>query len=60
MSMSDRQRLVDLKELLDLLYEKLGEFQKELIVNSHTPAKFELKQHIKRDILPSIRQYEAE
>ncbi|MCX5981118.1 MULTISPECIES: hypothetical protein [unclassified Dolichospermum] len=58
--MTDRQRLVDLKELLDLLYEKLGEFQKELIVNSHTPAKFELKQHIKRDILPSIRQYEAE
>ncbi|MCE2696589.1 MAG: hypothetical protein LW859_23875 [Anabaena sp. 49633_E8] len=58
--MSDRQRLVDLKELLDLLYEKLGEFQKELIVNSHTPAKFELKQRIKREILSSIRQYEAE
>ncbi|MFN7414600.1 MAG: hypothetical protein ACK5RT_11970 [Dolichospermum sp.] len=58
--MSDRQRLVDLKELLDLLYEKLGEFQKELIVNSHPPAKFELKQRIKREILSSIRQYEAE
>jgi len=60
MSMSDRQRLADLKELLDLLYEKLGEFQKELIVNANTPAKFELKQRIKREILPSIRQYEAE
>lgn len=60
MSMSDRQRLVDLKELLDLLYEKLGEFQKELIVNSHTPARFELKQRINREILPSIRKYEAE
>ena len=58
--MSDRQRLADLKELLDLLYEKLGEFQKELIVNANTPAKFELKQRIKREILPSIRQYEAE
>ena len=60
MSMSDRQRLADLEELLDLLYEQLGEFQKELIFNSHTPAKFELKQRIKREILPSIRQYEAE
>jgi hypothetical protein len=60
MSMSDRQRLADLKELLDLLYEKLGEFQIELIVNANTPAKFELKQRIKREILPSIRQYEVE
>lgn len=60
MSMSDRQRLVDLKELLDLLYEKLGEFQRDLIVNSHTPARFELKQRINREILPSIRKYEAE
>lgn len=58
--MNDRQRLADLKELLDLLYEQLGEFQRELIFNAHIPAKFELKQRIKREILPSIRQYEAE
>ncbi|MFM6076618.1 MAG: hypothetical protein ACKPB9_34395 [Dolichospermum sp.] len=58
--MSHRQRLADLEELLDLLYEKLGEFQRELIVNPHPPARFELKQRIKREILPSIRQYEAE
>lgn len=58
--MNDSQRLVDLKELLDLLYEKLGEFQKELIVNPHAPAKFELKQRIKKEILPDIRKYEAE
>jgi len=60
LSMSDRQRLVDLKELLELLYEKLGDFERELIVTASTPAKFELKQRIKREILPSLRQYEAE
>ncbi len=58
--MSDRQRLADLKEHLELLYEKLGEFERELIVTSSAPAKFELKQRIKREILPSLRRYEAE
>ena len=58
--MSDIQRLEDLEGLLELLYEKLGEFERELIVNASTPAKFELKQKIKREILPNIRRYEAE
>ena len=58
--MSDRQRLANLEEHLELLYEKLGEFEKELIITSSTPAKFELKQRIKREILPSLRRYEAE
>ncbi len=58
--MSDRQRLADLEGLLELLYEKLGEFERELIVTASTPAKFELKQKIKREILPNIRRYEAE
>ncbi len=58
--MSARQRLEDLEGLLELLYEKLGEFERELIVTASTPAKFELKQKIKREILPSIRRYEAE
>ncbi len=58
--MNDRQRLTDLEGLLELLYEKLSEFERELIVTASTPAKFELKQKIKREILPSIRQYEAE
>jgi len=43
-----------------LLYEKLGEFEQELIISSSKPAKFELKQRIKREILPNIRRYEAE
>lgn len=58
--MSDRQRLADIKEILELLYEKLGEFEKELIIRDGAPAKFELKQNIKREILPNIRRYEAE
>ncbi|MCC5610140.1 hypothetical protein LC612_26100 [Nostoc sp. CHAB 5834] len=58
--MSDRQRLADLEELLDLLYEKLGSFERDLMVTASTPAKFELKQRIKREILPDIRRYEAE
>lgn len=58
--MSDRQRLADLKNLLALLYEKLGEFEQELIIRDSPLAKFELKQNIKREILPNIRRYEAE
>jgi len=58
--MSDRQRLAHLKNLLELLYEKLGEFEQELIISGSTPAKFELKHKIKREILPDIRRYEAE
>ena len=58
--MTDRARLNDLKDILDLLYEKLGEFEKELIINSSKPANFELKQRIKREIFPDIRKYETE
>jgi hypothetical protein len=58
--MSDRQRVADLKNLLALLYEKLGDFEQELIICANAPAKFELKQKIKREILPDIRRYEAE
>jgi hypothetical protein len=58
--MSDRQRLLDLKENLKILYEKLGKFEQELIINSSPMSKFDLEQRIKREIAPSIRRYEAE
>ena len=58
--MSDRQRLADLKKLLDLLYEKLGAYQKELIINYDLDVQFKLKQRIKREILPQIHKYERE
>ncbi|MDY7012515.1 MAG: hypothetical protein SVX43_02745 [Cyanobacteriota bacterium] len=58
--MNDRQRLADLTDILELLYEKLGEFERELIINANTSTRFELKQKIKREILPDLRRYEAE
>jgi hypothetical protein len=54
------ERLTDLKDILDLLYEKLGEFQKALIIRDSDSAKYELKQRIKREILPEIREREQE
>ncbi|GET37905.1 hypothetical protein [Microseira wollei] len=56
----DSQRLDALEEILEILYEKLGEFQRALIVLASEEAKFELKQKIKRDIAPDIRKYEKE
>ena len=58
--MCDRNRLNDLKDILKLLYEKQGEFEKELIISNSKPTNFELKQRIKREILPSILKYETE
>jgi hypothetical protein len=58
--MTDRARLNDLKDILELLYDKLGEFERELVISSSKPANFELKQRIKREILPDIRKYETE
>ena len=57
--MNDQARLNDIKEILEILYEKLGYFQKELTMIGQT-ASFELKQRIKREILPDIRKYETE
>ncbi|WP_375493759.1 hypothetical protein [uncultured Nostoc sp.] len=45
--MRDHARLNDIKDILELLYEKLREFEQELIITSNKPANFELKQQIK-------------
>ena len=58
--MNDRIRLQSLKDNLELLYKKLGQFQKDLILKDSPGAKFELEQEIERKILPSIRSYETE
>jgi len=58
--MNNNQRLEALKDNLELLYEKLGVFENELIVSASTEKKFELKQRIKREIFPYIRRYESE
>ncbi|HEY9598434.1 MAG TPA: hypothetical protein V6D33_12265 [Cyanophyceae cyanobacterium] len=56
----DEQRLNVLEDILEIQYEKLGDFQRELPINASTNQKFELKQRIKREILPDIRKYEVE
>lgn len=55
-----RQRIRDLEKLLEIEYEKLSEFQKELTINSSAAAKFELQQRLKREVLPDIRKHEVE
>ncbi len=54
------QRLNDLEEILEIYYERLGAFQKDLAFNASENAKFELRQRIKREILPDISKYEVE
>ena len=58
--MSDRARLNDLEDNLKLLYKKLGKFEKRIIISDSESTKFELEEHIKREILPSIFKYETE
>jgi hypothetical protein len=58
--MVDHSRLKDLDSLLDFLYEKLGVFELEICITNSVAVQVELKQRIKREIMPSIRKYEAE
>lgn len=58
--MNDQARLNDLEDILGILYEKLGTFQKQLEIIDSDSAKFELRQRIKREINPNIRKYETE
>jgi hypothetical protein len=55
-----RQRIRDLEGLLGLEYEKLAAFEEELAVASSAAAKFELRQRLKREVLPGIRKHEVE
>jgi hypothetical protein len=59
-SMSNDVRLNQLKNNLELLYKRLGAFEQQLIITAHEPTKFELKERIKDEILPSILEYETE
>ena len=55
-----KERLVRLEETLEIEYEKLDEFEKELVLLAAPTQKFELKQRIKRDVLPGIHKHETE
>ncbi len=56
----DRQRLINLEEVLEIEYEKLGVFEREIVITASAQQKFELTQRIKRDLIPSIRQHQTE
>jgi branched-chain amino acid transport system substrate-binding protein len=59
-STGDPARLNDLKDILELLYEKLGAFEKARISSNSKRAKLKFKKVIKREILPDISKYEQE
>ena len=55
-----KKRLVRLEETLEIEYEKLDVFQKDLAISDSPTKKFELNQRIKREILPSIHKHETD
>lgn len=55
-----RQRIKDLEGLLGLEYEKLAAFEEELALASSAAVKFEVRQRLKREVLPDIRKHEVE
>lgn len=54
------RRLAALEESLDSLYETLGESQKRLAYANDIFEKNSIKQRIRKEVLPELRQCEAE
>jgi hypothetical protein len=57
---SSPQRIRQLEELIQLDYEKLEVFERELIITNDVGTKFQVQQRIRNEILPSLRRYEKE
>ncbi|MCH7959020.1 MAG: hypothetical protein IID08_02745 [Candidatus Hydrogenedentes bacterium] len=53
------KRLEQLEELLDIQYDKLHEYEKELAMSSG-PEKISLKLRMKMEIVPELKKYEKE
>jgi CheY-like chemotaxis protein len=53
-------RLMQLKDLIQLDYEKLLAFEKELTIAADVGAKFEVRQRIASEILPALQRHETE
>lgn len=64
MKSSLRQRNIDrlqaLDELLELASEKQTHYEKELLITASAEQKFELRQRIKKEVIPNLRKYEQE
>src|SRR5437763_83196 len=56
----DAQRLKDLDRLIRLDYEKLRDFEEGLTIASGQSEKFNIKQLIQREVVPSLRRHEGE
>jgi formylglycine-generating enzyme required for sulfatase activity len=54
------QRLTQLEEQLEILYEKRHAFETDIAISASRDAKFELQQRLKREVLPSLRRTEQE
>lgn len=54
------QRLEFLEEILEILYENIGEFQKVIAGTANPEIKIELKRKIRKEIIPDIEKYEKE
>ncbi|OUL24312.1 hypothetical protein BV378_18080 [Nostoc sp. RF31YmG] len=58
--MRPSERLANLEQVLNLLYETLTEAQNRLAITESIFARTAIKQRIRQEILPDIRQFEAE
>ncbi len=56
----NRRRLDELKELLEIEYDKLHEFEKEFDFADGASQKISIRQRIKRELLPRLQQHEGE
>jgi hypothetical protein len=59
-SSAGNQRMMHLEELIQLEYEKLHDFEQDLIIAASANQRFEVRQRIAKDILPNLRNHEIE
>ncbi len=54
------QRIKHLEDQLEILYDMRHAFERDLLISTSTGQKFELRQRLKRDVLPNLRSTEKE
>ena len=60
LSRLELQRINQLEEQLEILYNKRHSFETDITISASTNEKFELRQRLKREVLPSLRSTEQE
>ena len=56
----NRERRSQLRELLDIQYEKLHEFERAIEISDGVSQRIALRQQVRRDITPQLRETERE